>query len=171
MVYGIACAYYNTVLVHKSNFLGQTLLFCFRANTKHLRRDQRCHFTTTIDISYYYSRVSRLRPPVNWTHFYGTTRNISREPTTSLFFTSWYILHYTVCTYFDILLPTFIDILFWKVVTKVQYYRSREWGRVSIRSFGRKCDKDVQRLISRYCLKGSRPYYILCIPFSASVSS
>lgn len=80
---------------------------------------------------------SLIRSPaaVNWTHFYGTKCNISREPTTSLFFTSCYILYYTVCTYFDILLPTFIDILFWKVVTKVQYYRSRSEGRrVIIRS-------------------------------------
>jgi len=65
--------------VHKSNFLGQTLLFCFRANTKHLRRDQRCHFTTSIDISYYYSRVSRLRPPVWIEHISMGRRVIYRE--------------------------------------------------------------------------------------------
>lgn len=122
MVLEITCAYYNTVLVHKSRFLEHNMLW-FRFRTKNTFTEiKRCslplstYFVTLFCIvfrtfqDHYPYDCAGLRE-LN-TFLRGTTRNISREPTTFLFFSSCYIFYNTSCTYFDILLPTFIDILF-----------------------------------------------------------
>jgi len=128
--------------------MGYTFFILFRFRTNTYTEIKRCSLPLSI---YYISHISRPPETLNWTHFYGTTRNISRDRQRLYFFpVVLYILLYS--------LYVFRHSFF--IVMKVQNYRSCEGGKESICSVVRviKMYNDWSRGI---CWRGKTILYIL----------
>jgi len=169
MVFEIACAYYNTVLVRKSHFLWN-ICYYFVFGQKHLHRDKTLQFTT-IDICIIFHTFQDFHYPYDcrqlWIEQISTGRHVIYRENRQRSYFSRHVIYFTIrtvriSTYYYQRLSTF-------------FFRCDESPKLPF-MLGKKREhlfghKDVQRLTPRGISWRTRTFYIFCIPIFSNVSS